>query len=106
MCAENSALRFLPYTSNDPSLFTGGMLSVLGIKTRVEPARDGEIKPGDLSTELEHMYYEEGEFELLGWRNLFSWIKIYCNRFSKIVKKFPVQFCNKTPPRNVTWLYG
>ena len=62
MCAETSALRFLPYISNDPSLFTRRMLLVLGFETRGEPAGDGEIKPGDLSTGLERIYYEEAEF--------------------------------------------
>jgi len=71
-------LIFLPYTNNDPNLFTREMLFVLGFKTRGEPDGDGEIKPGDLSTDLEYTHYEEGEFELLGWRNFFfSLIKIY-----------------------------
>jgi hypothetical protein len=48
-----------------------------------ESAEDGEIKSGDLSTDLGHTNYVEGEVELLGWRYFLSIIKIYWNRFSK-----------------------
>jgi len=74
MSAVNSAFRFLPYTSNNTSSFTRGMLFVLGFQTRGQPAGDGEIKPGDLSTDLEHIYYDEGEFELLERRNIFFFV--------------------------------
>jgi hypothetical protein len=47
------------------------MLFILGFKFRGETAGDGEIKPENLSTDLEHIHFEEDEFGLLGGRIFF-----------------------------------